>query len=92
MEEKCKLTYYGWNYSFIFLHCLHCAPFDIGSILSYMQNQAKDNKSNFIQHLIYTLLETLFGKYVTLQRLFQDLGKTGSIGYSEIEVHTGIYL
>ena len=59
-----------------------------------MQNQAKDNKSNFIQHqhLIYTLLETLFGKYVTLQRLFQDLGKTGSIGYSEIEVHTGIYL
>ena len=57
-----------------------------------MQNQAKDNKSTFIQHLIYTLLETLFGKYVTLQRLFQDLDKTGSIGYSEIEVHTGIYL
>ena len=46
----------------------------------------------FIQHLIYTLSETLFGKYVTLQRLLQDLDKTGSIGYSEIEVLTGIYL
>ena len=54
-----------------------------------MQKIIHQDKIFYLIPLIYTLSETIFGKYVTLQRL-KSLENKGSLGYSEIEVHTGI--